>query len=223
MGFALRDDIGFCIAAERTIFLDLRAGRYHALPTSQFEAFQRWASGSASTAEDAGKLEHLVRQGILTTADQDVKPTSSLPVVTHSPEIAFKTHQLPTLAAIVLAIASRILWASRLKRWPLTRQFQHLRTLAGASEEDSARSPSGTFASIVRAFEIADILLGSHDRCLERSLALAATCRKRGFATMVVIGVQTNPFSAHCWVQNESVVLNDQPDRVQMFTPILVV
>jgi hypothetical protein len=38
-----------------------------------------------------------------------------------------------------------------------------------------------------------------------------------------VIGVRTQPFGAHSWVQNGAVVLNDTPERVSSFTPILAV
>jgi hypothetical protein len=36
-----------------------------------------------------------------------------------------------------------------------------------------------------------------------------------------VIGVKLNPFAAHCWLQVGDVVLNDLPERVAAFTPIL--
>ena len=38
-----------------------------------------------------------------------------------------------------------------------------------------------------------------------------------------VFGVKTEPFDAHCWVQHGDVVLNDAPDRVRQYSPILVV
>ena len=38
-----------------------------------------------------------------------------------------------------------------------------------------------------------------------------------------VFGVKTEPFDAHCWVQHGEVVLNDAPDRVRQYSPILVV
>ncbi len=38
-----------------------------------------------------------------------------------------------------------------------------------------------------------------------------------------VFGVKTEPFDAHCWVQHGEIVLNDAPDRVRQYSPILVV
>jgi hypothetical protein len=38
-----------------------------------------------------------------------------------------------------------------------------------------------------------------------------------------VFGVMTKPFGAHCWIQAGDVVLNDVPENVRRFEPILVV
>jgi hypothetical protein len=38
-----------------------------------------------------------------------------------------------------------------------------------------------------------------------------------------VFGVKTDPFYAHCWVQQGSFVFNDTPDYIRGFSPILVV
>jgi hypothetical protein len=37
-----------------------------------------------------------------------------------------------------------------------------------------------------------------------------------------VFGVRTWPFHAHCWLQCDDVVLDDQADRVAAYAPILV-
>jgi hypothetical protein len=38
-----------------------------------------------------------------------------------------------------------------------------------------------------------------------------------------VIGIQTMPFLAHAWVQAEDLLLDDYPDNVLPFTPLLAV
>ena len=67
------------------------------------------------------------------------------------------------------------------------------------------------------------LLFGAQDACLYDSLALARFLSYyRQFPTCV-IGVQTNPFGAHCWVQEGPYVFNDAPEYVRRFTPILAV
>jgi hypothetical protein len=43
----------------------------------------------------------------------------------------------------------------------------------------------------------------------------------KGLDAHWVFGVRTWPFQAHCWLQCEDLVLDDQPDRVRAFTPIM--
>jgi hypothetical protein len=38
-----------------------------------------------------------------------------------------------------------------------------------------------------------------------------------------VFGVREAPFTAHCWVQDGAVVLNDHLENVDLYTPIMTV
>ena len=42
-------------------------------------------------------------------------------------------------------------------------------------------------------------------------------------AAVWVFGVRTWPFSAHCWLQIGDAVLDDDPERVGIYPPILAV
>ncbi len=55
------------------------------------------------------------------------------------------------------------------------------------------------------------------------SLALARFLSYYGQYPACVIGVQTAPFGAHCWVQEAGLVFNDEPEYVRRFPPILLV
>jgi hypothetical protein len=59
--------------------------------------------------------------------------------------------------------------------------------------------------------------------CLLDSLTLLHFLNPEGIHPEWVFGVKTEPFDAHCWVQYGEVVLNDAPDRVRQYAPILVV
>jgi hypothetical protein len=67
------------------------------------------------------------------------------------------------------------------------------------------------------------LLFGAQDACLYDSLALLRFLSYYGVFPTCVIGVQTGPFGAHCWVQYQAVVFNDAPEYVRRFTPILAV
>lgn len=223
MGFALRDGLSFCAAGDRVVFLDLADNRYFALRTPQAEAFRRWALGNSPAAGDPSQLLWLERNNILTRQPQNSRPASQSMSSVRIPRSKIDVSNLrPMIALILHAIVARFIWSRRVRRWPLSRLLQALRSsTTSATSNDSPRNETA-LKQMVQAFGISDLVLGSHDQCLVRSLALVATCRKRGLHCKLVIGVQPNPFSAHCWAQNDSDVLNETPDRALMFTPILV-
>jgi hypothetical protein len=81
----------------------------------------------------------------------------------------------------------------------------------------AARKAVGAF------IRLRPLLFGAQDACLFDSLALVRFLATYGLFPMCVIGVQTGPFAAHCWVQHGDVVFNDEPEYVRRFTPILAV
>lgn len=78
----------------------------------------------------------------------------------------------------------------------------------------------GAIGTLVRAV---DLIMRAHDNCLVRSLSIARLLGARGLSVDLVFGVKLEPFAAHCWVQSGDVLLNDRPDNVHSFTPILVI
>lgn len=59
--------------------------------------------------------------------------------------------------------------------------------------------------------------------CLFDSFALFLFLARHGVSTTWVFGVRENPFDAHCWVQTETMILNDFADRVAAYTPIMAI
>jgi hypothetical protein len=60
-------------------------------------------------------------------------------------------------------------------------------------------------------------------KCLVRSFALLRFLRRSGVGATWVFGVRTWPFAAHCWVQLGDVALDDTPDRLAAYEPILAI
>ena len=74
----------------------------------------------------------------------------------------------------------------------------------------------------IDALRRARLFLPTPSRCLPASLVTAIFLRKRGIAAQIVFGVRTHPFAAHCWVEHEGCVLEDELDRVSAYVPICV-
>jgi hypothetical protein len=56
--------------------------------------------------------------------------------------------------------------------------------------------------------------------CLTQSLAMMCALHRQRSTATLVFGVTLDPFRAHCWVQHENCVLNDEADSVASYRPI---
>jgi hypothetical protein len=76
----------------------------------------------------------------------------------------------------------------------------------------------------VAAFHrLAPFVFTTRDACMLHSLALKRFLSLYDIRTHWVFGVSTTPFVAHCWLQHDSLVLNDEPEHVTKFTTIMSV
>lgn len=66
-------------------------------------------------------------------------------------------------------------------------------------------------------------LYTAQNNCLFDSLVLAHYLLRLGHSPTFAIGVRTNPFFAHAWVQVDTYVIDVAPETVQTVTPILAV
>lgn len=59
--------------------------------------------------------------------------------------------------------------------------------------------------------------------CMFEALALQRYLAQRGHWATWVFGVRGAPFAAHCWLECDGVVLNDEPDAVAPYARIMAV
>lgn len=78
-------------------------------------------------------------------------------------------------------------------------------------------------AAICSYMRVRPFAFTAHDRCLHDSLTLTQFLAARQLFPQWVIGVKTDPFGAHSWVQSGHTVLNDLHENVRRYRPILVV
>lgn len=98
------------------------------------------------------------------------------------------------------------------------RPFAHLLRYATADR------PSGGGLDVIRAaraFERLIVWLPVSGKCLVRSFLLLRFLHHSGLSAEWVFGVAVWPFKAHCWVESDGVALDDAPERLATYTPIL--
>ena len=98
------------------------------------------------------------------------------------------------------------------------------RILTDVQERKSGRQPdpaTSSMMTLTAAFHRHRKLVPMAPACLLDSLALLRFLCGFGYYPTLVFGVTARPFSAHCWVQTDEMILSDAADHAGHFRPIL--
>lgn len=219
--FALREQLYFCVANDRAVFLDLSANRYFCLTRPLEDAFQTALAADYSPEHPTAECQQLVALGVLTDDPDGAKRP-------HRPRIPSANLSLETIpgATDLVAMVDALLCRRNARRVVASKSLyalvEQVRCWKGV-EINAPCSFDRRLRSDISAFGKSRRLHVSQDQCLASSLALLQFLRKRNVFPDLVIGVKMSPFAAHAWVQSGSVVLADDIDKVRLYTPILVV
>lgn len=218
MYWRLTDSVTACIAAGRVIFLDLARDRYFALPDELNEPFASWLISPNSTNLSSALRMALVELAIVSPdrADQ-LAPTPchiDMPAALDAEPLA----PVPITFRNLVGVAAAVSTAAR-----------DVRLKPLASTLGRRLSPSGFAAPIdgvdklarVAAFRSVRPFIPVPRVCLHDCLALLDWFGPSRAGTQLVFGVSAFPFAAHCWVQANGRVIDDHPESVSRFEPIL--
>jgi hypothetical protein len=89
--------------------------------------------------------------------------------------------------------------------------------------ENAARHPHAVAAMVDVFRRLRPFVFAAEGRCLLHALTLMKYLSRYRFYPEWVIGVTTQPWAAHSWVQWGSFLLDSNPEKVCGFTPIMVV
>lgn len=220
LDYRLSPGVAFCRFDNGAIILDVAADRYWQT-SSRVTTTLEWLAGKVAIAAAPADLERLAALGLVTVGDagragQPLRATV-LPAVRASlAELAPEIHGVPRLGVQLayFAVAAR-----------LAVRYRCLGALIANVESRRHRRRTSTIdiTTVAAAYRHYRRLLPLEAKCLPDSLAFLALAARYGHYPRLVFGVTTGPFAAHCWVQNDDVVLNDAIDHVTLFKPILVV
>jgi len=222
-----------CVTDDHVVLLDLQRDKYVGVGRDQMGPLAARVSGWPSAAEPDSRpnartdavLAKMLDAGMLTTdpaIGKEARPIQvprpdqplaqpdleSRPVVTPLHVLRF------LLASAVTALALRLRGIDSVIAKVRSRKA---RRASSSVDLDAARAATEAY------IRLRPLLFGAQDACLYDSLALVRFLSYYDLFPTCVIGVQTGPFCAHCWVQEGAVVFNDVPEYVRRFTPILAV
>lgn len=197
-------ELAWCECNGRIVVLDIAADRYFQMREAHRRSFL--AQAERTGPQNWHQPEELPR------------PRDWLPPRKSSPSIDEGPFQLPAVAAAI--------WTQRrVERRLATQSFRGLLLdFRQVRDRRTVKSPNNCDpGKVIRAFEHARLLRSAATRCLPRSVALALRLASQRVRALVVIGVKSEPFGAHCWVQSGDTVLSDSIEETLRYTPILVV
>ena len=214
----LRSHVSFAIVNGRAVFLDILRDRYFALDPEAEAAFARACAGAMPGRQDPA-FARLVATELFTLGPEPDPPVPA------KVEIPLKgLERAGGRSRLHLLDLPEIWWFLSRSRRALKSRL--LNEIIGAVDKarGKATMPVGaaTTAELAQRFREARALVGIEPSCLQDSLALGLWLARRSARPTIVFGVKLDPFGAHCWVQTDSAILNDAPDVVAEFTPILV-
>ena len=231
-----------CVTEDHVVLLDLERDKYVGVAREQVSALagrvKGWpliGSGQADAASEGrapgtraeAVFSKMLAAGMLTTDPAIGKEASPLrmaeasdaliePDLEWRPRVTFVDVMRFLHASAVTALALRLLPIRSVISGVASRKARAAATGAPV-KIDVARRATDAF------IRLRPLLFGAQDACLYDSICLVRFLSYYQQFPTCVIGVQTGPFGAHCWVQEGGFVFNDAPEYVRRFTPILAV
>ena len=224
-----------CLVGDQMIFLDLLRSKYIGICGPQLHALSEALFGEAPADRPEASRSNplLIDAWIRRLAKQRLLSDAPMPGMRRQPRLPEPVESLDTDDGN----RGGPDWPQLLRLWHstwVTSAWLRRRSLADIvdrvvafrsrhSNRDRTLDTDALRAGVGTYMRLRPLALTAHDRCLNDSLALVHFLACQGLFPQWVIGVRAHPFSAHSWVQSAGVVINDQPERVRCYQPILIV
>lgn len=221
--YALREDLSFCEAGGRLVFLDIASDRYLRLPPALETTLVEYLSSVSPADID---ITELVRRNILVPRPPGWQSSRHPAEAPRRSALEIPLQVRPIRISEVFEIFA-IVFHTRLKL--KLRPFREVIDILAEGKHNVQTQTSTIHEDEHRIIDAAAVFrrvrlyIPVGMRCLVDSVAMARFLRRRSLHTHVVFGVAVDPFSAHCWVQAGDLVLNDTLGNVTSHIPIRVV
>mgnify|MGYP000863848554 CR=1 FL=1 len=206
--FEMRLPWGVCAVAhgDWVIFLDLARNRYQAASLTQATGLIAAPAHEAAVGESEQNWQGLAQAGLVSRATRSEQP------------MPCRSDVRLTWRDLALLVRACI-WAGRIvKRGAMLEAFYYIkrrkaRLTNGVGDLAEAKPVHSKFAA-------ARIWYPASYVCLFDSLALSHFLIGQGVCSDLVFGVRSRPFSAHCWIEVDGVILDDGGENCHSFAEI---
>ena len=232
-----------CRVEEHVILLDIKRDQYLGLsaplaialtfevhgwppdnPTSAVKPHERMDDAVLNT------IEWLKNEGVV--IESPIKPVPRVPICIPRPAFGLfeNCKNAPAnvrFSSLVNVLATSIQVSLCLRCLSLERTLfrlqRHRLNVAPTKDHPTPEEQDQLRTHVVAFRALRPLAIAARSPCLFESLALGEFLASQGLFPRIVFGVDANPFAAHCWLQWDDVVINDSPEYVSRFTPIMVI
>lgn len=199
---------------EDVVVLDMNADQYHCLLDGA--DWMVFGEGGSITVPDESAANLLLEAGVAVGERPRSPPRTPQPA-----RRQLATASTPSRGSILRAGLS-------LAAATISFRGKSLRQLVQTCPPTSSPAPhtlhdARTLIDSVTAVQAALPWIPFEGECLQRAFQIRRVLARRGIRPDWVFGVRTWPFAAHCWLQIDDLVIADTLDRVNRYTPIMVV
>lgn len=205
----LTEGVHFAAVGADLVILDLRSDTYGCLPHAASALRIRGASVEA----DVELLRFLTDAGFVGGASR----RSALPM----PALPVRIFKSRSGVASIAASAHLLVAVVKARRLGPNPPIQAL--IDALPRKPVIGRGNARVAAVTAAFTGLMPWVPGQGACLYRAFLLLFMLRCAGADAVWMFGVRTWPFSAHCWLQVGDAVLDDDPERVSRYTPIMAV
>jgi hypothetical protein len=205
----------------QAVLLDLRADQYVALESRLamgLECLLGDRTETPSGVDLAAVEQHLRARGYLDDAAHAVRRAADPVDAVQWPSFRPAPLELRQLHAGVSALRALTDVAWSLRRRNIAETIAWLQRARAVR-----RRRRGARQALLDAYHEARPLFPVKPVCRLDAPAICLHLWRKGWDADLVFGVRLNPFAAHCWAQAERSVLNEPPEFVQQYTPIMTV
>ncbi|MCD9007504.1 lasso peptide biosynthesis B2 protein [Luteimonas sp. XNQY3] len=221
----------FCEIDGAYLFLDSAKDKYITFTGAQADWFAeiRNSNDADTLSADARKFANrLIQSGLIRTTSEDGKPIQE--VGYKAPDYSVFIRGADTPPAVSLKAVPRYVLAyiasclsHRANTAEMGRMIQAAKRWKSGLPSANANLRERSIELTERFHGITPLFYTSRDVCFFSSLFLVKYLSQFGVSADWVFAVRLAPFGAHCWVEFDHVVLNEDYDKTFAFKPIMLV
>jgi Transglutaminase-like superfamily len=238
--YALTPNTFYCFSDRHCIFLNLNKDQYLAVDREDIERAHPWlvlpgqselppklegsVAGDLQSAVES-TIENLVGAGILvntTVADTGQYSIPPRPPTRQLPEFR-KVHRGSLFRHAHIFLAASLRAHHRLTHEPIAATVERVARRGSWGRRAVSHFDWRRARILIGIFDVLRPLFPRNYLCLFDSLALIEFLAHYKLFPHWIFGVRSEPFCAHCWLQEGDVVLNDRLYRVEPYTSIMEV